>query len=147
MAAATLDGDAVNALTMWRDAGRTQSLLSMCPYGQLTAMRQLRPIAEFFSRVDGTTEDEVHLKEPHLRKHVTHLDLGRERILVVGDNVDDVRAAEACGLAAVLYHPGDQALVALARAQNLAVPVVSSLSGAVRWALSPVDELSGDAHE
>ncbi|CAM4065090.1 HAD family hydrolase [Kibdelosporangium persicum] len=147
MAVATLHKDAVNALTMWRDAGRTQSLLSMYPHGQLMAMRQLGPIARFFSRVDGTTGDEIHLKEPHLRKHLAHLDLSPERVLMVGDNVDDVRAAEACGLAAVFYHPGDQALVSLARAQDLAVPIVSSLSGAVRWALTVVDELSGDTHD
>jgi phosphoglycolate phosphatase-like HAD superfamily hydrolase len=147
IATATLHADALNALMMWRDAGRTQSLLSMYPHRQLLAMRQLGPIADLFSRVDGAHEGEVDLKEPHLRMHLAHLGLNPRRVLMIGDNVDDIRAARACGLAAVLYHPGDQALMSLARAQDLAVPVAPSLSGAVRSALTAVDEFSGDTHD
>ncbi|MBE1465199.1 HAD family hydrolase [Kibdelosporangium phytohabitans] len=147
IAAATLHPDTVNALTTWHESGRSQSLLSMYPHELLVEMAQLSPIAAMLSRVDGTPGGGQHGKEPHLRSHLEHLDVDPGRVLVVGDNVDDVVAAQACGAKGVLYHPGDTALLSMARAEGLAVPIASSLTGAVRLALTFVDEFSGGGHD
>nr|WP_052479064.1 HAD hydrolase-like protein [Kibdelosporangium sp. MJ126-NF4] len=147
IAAATLHADALNALTTWHEAGRTQSLLSMYPHDLLVAMAQLTPISAMLSRMDGTPAGDLRRKEPHLRSHLEHLAVSPGRVLVVGDNIDDMVAARACGARGVLYHPGDTALVSLARAEGVEVPIASSLSGAVRLALTSVDELGGDGHD
>ncbi|PPK65581.1 HAD family hydrolase [Actinokineospora auranticolor] len=130
---AALHSLAVAALTAWRDAGRTQSLLSMFPHDRLVALPQFAAVAGFFDRVDGMRSDESPRKEPHLRGHLR--ELGERSVLVVGDSVDDVAAAEACGVPALLYHPVDQPLVSPARLADLGAPVVNSLPAAVDWAL------------
>jgi phosphoglycolate phosphatase-like HAD superfamily hydrolase len=144
---ASLCRDAVNALTTWRDAGGTQSLLSMYPHDQLLGLRQLRPIASLFCRVRGTSENELHLKEPHLRQHLVELGIRPEQVLIVGDSIDDMHAAQAAGVPCVLYRPADRALLSLTRVHDLGVPVVTDLSGAVRLALNTEHQPVGGAHE
>ncbi|HVK22657.1 MAG TPA: HAD family hydrolase [Actinokineospora sp.] len=133
--AATLHADAVAALSACRDSGRTQSLLSMYPHDLLTALRPVRSVAHYFVRVDGMVEDELPRKEPHLRRHLTGLDLDPARVLVVGDSTDDLDAAAACGALAVLYHPRHQPLLSHARVDALGVPVVAELPDAVHQAV------------
>jgi phosphoglycolate phosphatase-like HAD superfamily hydrolase len=140
----TVQRDAVSALSLWRDAGRTQSLLSMYPHERLLELRQLREIGHFFVRVDGTAADESSRKEPHLRRHLATSGIDPQRALVIGDNIDDVDAARACGLRCVLYHPGERALLSHTRIRELEVPVAGDLPGAVRWALAP-DDVIGPA--
>ncbi|RLK59506.1 HAD family hydrolase [Actinokineospora cianjurensis] len=135
MGQAAVHSQTVTALTAWRDAGRTQSLLSMYPHDQLVDLPQFRAIAHFFDRVDGLRSDEQHHKEPHLRRHLKAV---REpNVLVVGDSDDDVHAAKACGIPCLLYHPSNGALVSQTRVAGLQVPVVRELPDAVRWALAP----------
>jgi phosphoglycolate phosphatase-like HAD superfamily hydrolase len=133
-AAATVHRDAVGALTAWRDSNGTQSLLSMYPHEQLLGLAQLRTVAHFFARVDGMSVDESPRKEPHLRRHLAALGVDVRRVLVVGDSVDDMHAAEACGVRRMLYHPAERALLSPERVRDLAVPVTHDLPGAVRWA-------------
>jgi phosphoglycolate phosphatase-like HAD superfamily hydrolase len=136
IAEATVHPNAISALSGWQETGRTQSLLSMYPHEQLLGLAQVREIAHYFVRVDGTSDDEPPRKEPHLRRHLAALGASVRQVLLVGDNVDDVYAARACGVLCVLYHPGERALVSDTRARALAVPVVQDLLGAVRWALA-----------
>jgi phosphoglycolate phosphatase-like HAD superfamily hydrolase len=134
MATATVHRDAVSALTTWQDSGGTQSLLSMYPHEQLLGLAQFHTVAHFFVRVDGMSVDETHRKEPHLRRHLAALGTDPRRVLVVGDSVDDMHAAQACGVPCLLYHPGERALLSTQRMRELAVPVAPDLPGAVRWA-------------
>ena len=134
LAEVQVHADAVSALTTWREAGRTQSLLSMYPHEKLVALPQFRAIADFFVMVEGTRGNEAQRKEPHLRQHLAALN--GKRTLVVGDNIDDVHAAQACGVPSVLYRPGERALVSEPRSGELGVPVVADLPSAVRWALA-----------
>jgi phosphoglycolate phosphatase-like HAD superfamily hydrolase len=135
--------DAVRALTGWREAGRTQSLLSMYPHERLSVLPQVREIAHYFVRVDGTHDDAPAQKEPHLRRHLSALGADPRRVLVVGDNLDDVHAARACGVPCVLYRPAERALVSHARVHDLGIPVVADLPAAVRWALAAESSSSG----
>jgi phosphoglycolate phosphatase-like HAD superfamily hydrolase len=139
MAEVNIHADAIVALTAWREAGRTQSLLSMYPHEKLVGLTQLREVAHFFVRVDGVRGAGAHealRKEPHLREHLNALRTNTKRTLVVGDNVDDVHAARACGVPCVLYRPAERALVSRTRVRRLGVPVVADLPSAIRWALA-----------
>jgi len=129
-----LHAEAVEALTAWRAAGRTQSLLSMYPHDSLVGLPQFGVVEHFFSRVDGMRADEPSRKESHLRRHLAAV--AAEAVLVVGDSTDDVAAAQACGVPSVLYHPTERALLSHARVRDLEVPVVRELPEAVRWALA-----------
>jgi phosphoglycolate phosphatase-like HAD superfamily hydrolase len=132
----TVHPDAIGALTAWRETGRTQSLLSMYPHERLLGLAQVRKIVHFFVSVNGTCDDAPPRKEPHLRRHLASLSTDPGRVLVVGDNLDDVHAARVCGVPCVLYRPTERALVSDTRVRDLRVPVVPDLSAAVRWALA-----------
>lgn len=146
MAEVRIHADAIAALTTWWETGRTQSLLSMYPHDKLLGLAQLREIAHYFVTVEGTREDELEHKEPHLRRHLATLRADNARTLVVGDNVDDVAAARACGAHCVIYRPPNRPLVSRTRVEALGVPVVGDLRNAVRLALTagPNDLIPGE---
>src|SRR5262249_39327218 len=120
----TLAPDAVRALAAWRDAGASQSLLSMYPEEKLLALLAKFPIGHYFVRIDGLDDYKSPRKEPHLCRHLTELGVSTSRVLLVGDSVDDVHAARTCGIACMLYHPAEQALLSRARVRELGVPAV-----------------------
>jgi phosphoglycolate phosphatase-like HAD superfamily hydrolase len=130
---------ALAAVTAWHAAGRTQSLLSMYPVAGLRELVTRQHIDRFFVRVDGLPGHEPGGKEAYLRQHLAALAESAVRpagVLVVGDNADDVAAARACGVACVLYHPGDSALIDLARANALAATLASDLNELVTGLLA-----------
>lgn len=131
----TLTPDAEAALTRWAAAGRRQSLLSMYPHRDLLPLVEAVGISALLARVDGSTGADVAHKAPHLARHLQAQQLDPARVLLVGDSVDDVRAARACGVRCVVYHSGEQALHAWDHFDEFGVPVVTSLSAAVSWAL------------
>jgi phosphoglycolate phosphatase-like HAD superfamily hydrolase len=133
-ARATLTADAVAALTRWAAGGRRQSLLSMYPHAELVPLVQTAGIASFFARIDGTTDHHVARKAPHLARHLQRQNLRPARVLLVGDSVDDVRAARECGVNCVVYHPGADALHARGHFADLGVPLVATLQAAVEYA-------------
>ncbi|MBF6331125.1 HAD family hydrolase [Nocardia transvalensis] len=123
--------DAVEALTTWQGAGRSQSLLSMHPHDRLMSLVQKFGLAEFFLRIDGLVGDESAYKAPHLRRHLDYLDVSKDNILLIGDSVDDAKAASQCGINCILYHAGANALHAEDHFTDLGVPVVAGLRNAV----------------
>jgi phosphoglycolate phosphatase-like HAD superfamily hydrolase len=141
----TLTADAVEALTLWSNAGKRQSLLSMYPHDRLMPLVTGAGIAGFFTRIDGTDGVEIRRKAPHLARHLRQLDVAPQRVLVIGDSVDDVVAAGECGVHCVVYHAGEDALHARDHFDGTGVPIVSSLREAVDRLLSGRDELAGRA--
>jgi phosphoglycolate phosphatase-like HAD superfamily hydrolase len=133
-ARATLTSDAVAALTRWAATGGRQSLLSMYPHTELVPLVQTAGIASFFARIDGTTDHDVARKAPHLARHLQRQNLPPARVLLVGDSVDDVRAARECGVDCVVYHPSADALHARGHFADLDVPLVPTLQAAVEYA-------------
>jgi phosphoglycolate phosphatase-like HAD superfamily hydrolase len=135
--AVALTTDAVRALTWWTDMGGRQSLLSMYPHRELVPLVTAAGIAHHFTAVDGSTGTEVAHKAPHLARHLRRRRISAASALLVGDSVDDVRAAAECGLRCVVYHPGAAALHARDHFSDLGVPIVASLRDAVahagRW--------------
>jgi phosphoglycolate phosphatase-like HAD superfamily hydrolase len=126
-----LTQDTVGALTAWRETNGTQSLLSMHPHDRLMSLVRKFELLDFFARVDGLTGNEFAGKSPYLRRHLTRLGVSGETVLLVGDSVDDARAALECGIACVLYHAGPTALHVLEHFTEVGVPVVNGLRDAV----------------
>lgn len=135
-AGVTLTADATAALARWAATGKRQSLLSMYPHGALVPLVHDAGIASFFARIDGTTDHNVAHKAPHLARHLRRQHLPPARVLLVGDSVDDVRAARECGVDCVVYHPGADALHARDHFADLGVPLVATLRAAVEYAHS-----------
>uniref|UniRef100_A0AAU2V861 Haloacid dehalogenase-like hydrolase n=1 Tax=Streptomyces sp. NBC_00003 TaxID=2903608 RepID=A0AAU2V861_9ACTN len=114
-------------------AGLSQSLLSMAPHEHLVPIVRRHGITEHFVRVDGRTGPSHGSKAEHMVRHLTALraadpEISGERIVVIGDAVDDAVAASAVGAAAVLFTGGSHSRASLAAA---GVPVVDSLAEAV----------------
>lgn len=126
-----LNVTALEALDLWDRSGGTQSLLSMHPQERLLPLVREAGIYERFTIVDGRVEGEPGRKAPHLERHLRGLPYDRRDVLLVGDSVDDGRAARECGTACLLYHAGADALHALDHFADLPFPVVNSLLDAV----------------
>ncbi|MFG2722643.1 HAD family hydrolase [Streptomyces sp. NPDC048416] len=114
-------------------AGLSQSLLSMAPHEHLVPIVRRHGITEHFLRVDGRTGPSHGSKAEHMVRHLTALraadpEISGERIVVIGDAVDDAVAAAAVGARAVLFTGGSHSRAGLAVA---GVPVVDTLTEAV----------------
>lgn len=116
-------------LRQWQRAGNTQSLLSMWFHDELRPLVAEHGLEPLFSRVDGL-RDEVGggSKDVHLRRHLDELGWEPAEVALVGDVVDDARAAEQVGADCVLVTTGVMSRPAL---QESGFPVVDSVSEAV----------------
>ncbi|WP_441247367.1 HAD family hydrolase [Kitasatospora sp. McL0602] len=117
-------------LTALREAGHTQSLLSLCPHATLLREVDEAGIGHFFGQVDGRTGPSGGTKAAALAAHLDALGLSGDprRVLLIGDAVDDGDAARANGALAVLHTGG------LHHPDKLAAsgyPLASSLDRAV----------------
>ncbi|MBW1603248.1 HAD family hydrolase [Streptomyces sp. JJ66] len=111
-------------------AGGTQSLCSLAPHDHLVPLVRSHGIDGHFVRVDGlATPLDGHGKAAHMARHLASLtDVDPARTVVIGDAVDDARAAEHVGARAVLYTGGSHGRASL---EEAGVPVVDTLAEAV----------------
>lgn len=121
----------------WQASGLTQSLCSLAPHDQLIPIVRTHGIERRFLRVDGRTGPSNRGKAEHMVRHLAGLDgVVPERVVVIGDAVDDAVAAAHAGARAVLYTGGSHSRASL---ETAGVPVVDSLAEAVStardWAL------------
>ncbi|MFD9484918.1 HAD family hydrolase [Streptomyces sp. NPDC059991] len=134
--ACALTVGAAELLAARRAAGRSQSLLSMAPHEHLVPIVRRHGITEHFLRVDGRTGPSHGSKAEHMVRHLTLLreageGISPDRIVVIGDAVDDAVAAAHVGARAVLFTGGSHSRASLALA---GVPVVDTLAEAVETA-------------
>ncbi|MEV7888462.1 HAD family hydrolase [Streptomyces sp. NPDC002817] len=115
------------------DLGHSQSLLSLYPEELLRGEVQRLGITSFFARIDGRRGPDG-TKEDVLADHLTALPPGiRSRpLLVIGDSLDDARAAQAVGAQPVLYSGG---LEPAERLRSAGWPVTDTLDAAVNLGL------------
>ncbi|TQN32049.1 phosphoglycolate phosphatase-like HAD superfamily hydrolase [Haloactinospora alba] len=135
----TLDEGAHHALEQTARAGLSQSLLSMYPHHRLLPLVRDFGIEPHFTRVEGQRGTNTEGKRQSLREHLRTIGVDGSRCLVIGDSVDDARAAAHVGARCVLYASG------LHTAQDLArtgAPVVESLDEALTTARVPQQEAS-----
>ncbi|MCX4508726.1 HAD hydrolase-like protein [Streptomyces sp. NBC_01619] len=127
--ACVLTAGAAELLAERQEAGRTQSLLSLAPHEHLIPIVRRHGIEARFVRVDGRIGASHTGKTEHMVRHLAALEgVPPERIVVVGDAVDDAVAAAHVGAKAVLYTGGSHSRASLEAA---GVPVVDSLAEAV----------------
>lgn len=122
---------AARLLAERRADGRTQSLLSLAPHENLVPIVRRHGIHEHFVRIDGRTDDSHAGKAERMVRHLAALEgvaAAVERVVVIGDAVDDAVAAAHVGARAVLYTGGSHSRASL---ESAGVPVVDSLEEAV----------------
>ncbi|MEU0900348.1 HAD hydrolase-like protein [Streptomyces massasporeus] len=120
---------AVELLSGWRSAGRSQSILSMYVHEELVPLVRGFGIEPHFIRVDGRTGPSGGSKAEHMVRHLASLrGVAPERTVVIGDAADDAVAALHVGARAVLYTGGSHSRVSL---ETVGVPVVDTLEEAV----------------
>ncbi|MDF9813514.1 phosphoglycolate phosphatase-like HAD superfamily hydrolase [Streptomyces sp. SPB162] len=113
-------------------AGLTQSLCSLAPHDLLIPIVRTHGIERHFVRMDGSTGPSGGGKAAQMVRHLAALEgVAPDRVVVIGDAVDDALAAAHAGAHAVLYTGGSHSRVSLAAA---GVPVVDSLAEAVEAA-------------
>lgn len=129
----SLAPDAHAALSGAAADGRTQSLLSMWWHRELVPMARSLGISDYMVRIDGNRGGRTgDTKSALLRHHLEHLaGAGVSRPVVVGDSLDDARAAAGADIPAVLYDGGSHHRSELDAA---GVPVAASLVEAVALA-------------
>lgn len=129
---------ALRALEAVREAGGTQSMLSMFPHDELMSVVMTRSLDEHFVRVDGLRGPGGERKAVYLASHLEELRAGLaesfdgRRPVMIGDALDDARAAMEAGIGCVLYDGGSHHRHELEAA---GVPVADTLVGAVEAAL------------
>lgn len=131
---ADLASDARSALNSVSALGLTQSLLSMAPHEHLVPLVTWFGLDDSLIQIDGVRDNAGVPKAESMARHLqTLLDHGQapdERIeyLVVGDALDDAAAADANGVACVLYASGSHDQSAL---EATGYPVAHTLTEAL----------------
>lgn len=102
-----LTAGAPEALRHWHSAGNTQSLLSMWFHDELVPLITEYELADYFARVDGL-RDRIGggSKDTHLAQHLAALELDPSDVVLIGDVLDDARAAEHVGAHCILVTTG-----------------------------------------
>ncbi|MEU9133462.1 HAD family hydrolase [Kitasatospora sp. NPDC048540] len=120
-------------LSGWREAGCSQSLLSMYEHERLVPVVEGFGLLEHFLRVDGRRGASGGRKAGHLARHLAELGPKVEprHTVLIGDAADDAQAALEWGLHAVLYTGGSHTR---AKLEVVGVPVVDTLAEAVELA-------------
>ncbi|MFF1276738.1 HAD family hydrolase [Streptomyces marokkonensis] len=120
---------AVELLSEWASAGRSQSILSMYGHEELVPLVRGFGIEPHFLRVDGRTGPSGGSKAEHMVRHLGALTgVDPARTVVIGDAADDALAARHVGARAVLYTGGSHGRSSL---EAVGVPVVDTLREAV----------------
>ena len=114
-------------------AGWTHSVCSLAPHEQVVSLVRRHGIARHFVRVDGHPRRVATAgKAAQMARHLATLTGVRpERVVVIGDAVDDAVAAAHIGAHAVLYTGGSHSRRSL---QAAGVPVVDTLAEATALA-------------
>lgn len=134
---ADLATDARDALDLVTAAGATQSLLSMYQHDDLLPLVERYGILSRFVLVEGLRGPGGGLKAPFLARHLERVAAvdghgpSGQRVVVIGDALDDAHAAAELGVGCVLYDGGSHPREAL---DAVGVPVASSLLDAVALA-------------
>ena len=134
---AGLAAGACEALAGLRDAGHTQSILSMWWHDELVPMAERLGVTPYMVDVEGNVHSGGDRKAVHLARHIAKLDgavADRSDIVMVGDALDDGMAARENGIRCVMYDSGSHHRHEL---ESTGYPVAASLAEALSLAGLP----------
>lgn len=120
------------AMRRLREAGWTQSLLSMSPQDWLEGIVERLGLTGWFEIIDGLSGPTGGLKAAHLEEHLEALQIHGSHVIVVGDTPDDVAAARHVGALPILFHGGSHHVEVL---EAESVPIAESIPDAADMAL------------
>lgn len=123
-----LAADALAALGLVEQTGRSQSILSMAPHEDVNELAAHHGISTFFVRIDGDRTAESHSKLINLRKHIDELGCAPSRIALIGDALDDFEVASAVGARPIMVETG---MYSRRRLGKTGAPVASTLLEAI----------------
>lgn len=126
-----------NAMDTLKEAGWTQSLLSMSPQDWLEQIVDRLGLTDLFEIVDGLSGPTGGVKAGHLDAHLETLGIAGNGVVVVGDTPDDVAAARHVGARAILFHGGSHHIDVL---EAEGVPIAETIEEAVDIALDAAQE-------
>jgi len=98
--------DARAAIRAVANGPGTQSVLSMWWHDELVPAVARYGLADHMVRVDGNRGHSGETKSEHLAAHIDALGIDAVTCVVIGDSLDDARAARAVGVPCVLYDGG-----------------------------------------
>jgi phosphoglycolate phosphatase-like HAD superfamily hydrolase len=118
-----------DVLRNWEAQGRTQSLLSMWFHDELVPLVSQLGLGELFVRIDGLQKSVGgDTKAQHLEQHLSAIALDADEVVLIGDVVDDARAAEQVGAQCVLLTTG---VMSRDKLESTGYPVADSISEAI----------------
>lgn len=129
-----LNQGARDVLGSWRQAGCTQSLLSLWGHDELLTLVAQLELTDFFIRIDGRRGLNADCKTAPLRQHLAALatqTIEVEQVVLIGDALDDAAAATAAGVRCVLFAGGAHEVADLAAT---GLPVAHTLAEAAKIA-------------
>lgn len=133
-----LTDGAAHLLAELQAAGRTQSLCSLAHHDHLVPLVRSHGIESRFLRVDGNLDGHGAGggKARQMARHLAGMrGVAPDRVVVIGDAVDDAVAASHVGARAVLYSGGSHSRASL---ESAGVPVADTLAEAVERAAESV---------
>lgn len=122
--------DAKPALEKVLKTGRTQSILSMAPHGELTELVAYHGIADWFRAVDGARDHSIVSKYESLLEHLKGLDQSPETVALIGDSLDDFEVSTAAGVEPILVATG---MYSAERLSATGAPVAHSIEEAIMY--------------
>ncbi len=136
-ARSVLNQGARDVLGSWRQAGCTQSLLSLWGHDELLTLLAQLELTDFFIRIDGRRGLNIDCKAVPLLQHLAALaaqTIEVEQVVLIGDALDDAAAATAAGVRCVLFAGGAHEVAELTAT---GLPVAHTLAEAVKIATEP----------
>jgi len=119
-----------------------QSVLSMCPQSELEGAIAELGLGACFQHVCGHPGFGPDTKAEHLRQHLRRLGRRPDEVVVIGDTVDDHRAAQHAGVRCVLVDRKYASLEAKWKLQATGSPIFDRLVDAAEFALSEMEPVA-----
>jgi phosphoglycolate phosphatase len=102
----TLHQGALEVLSLFKDAGITQSVLSASRQTSLEEAVKHYSLQSFFADVCGLDDHYAHSKIEIGKNHVQQMSLSGKEIVIIGDTTHDYEVAESLGIDCILINGG-----------------------------------------
>ena len=124
--------DALKTVQRLYDCGITQSVLSASFEPSLRSQCEALGIASYMTAIDGQENENAEKKSEIGKRHIRHIGLDPQEVLLIGDMVTDSELSEELGVNCILVNWGHNDLQRLVKTGR---PVASSFQELEKWIL------------